>query len=49
VRAFQQALPHTKFLALSADGGRVFGYGGGARRIELADASPQALIEFLRR
>ena len=48
LRVLQQALPNTKFLALSADGRRVFGYGGGVRRLELADASPQALIDFLR-
>ena len=49
VHALYEALPNTKFLALSADGRRVFGYGGAARRVELADASPQVLIDFLRR
>jgi DNA-binding NarL/FixJ family response regulator len=49
VRALREALPNTKFLALSADGRRVFGYSGAARRVELADASPQVLIDFLRR
>ena len=49
VRALHEALPNTKFLALSADGRRVFGYSGPARQVELADASPQVLIDFLRR
>jgi DNA-binding NarL/FixJ family response regulator len=49
VRVLQQALPNTKFLALSADGRRMFGYSGTAHRIELADASPHVLIDFLRR
>jgi DNA-binding NarL/FixJ family response regulator len=49
VRALQQALPNAKFLALSADGRRVFSYSSDPRCIELADASPQALIDFLRR
>jgi DNA-binding NarL/FixJ family response regulator len=49
VRALQEGLPTTKFLALSADGRRVFGYPGAARRVDLADASPQVLIDFLRR
>jgi hypothetical protein len=49
VRALHEALPDTKFLALSADGRRVFGYGGGSHPVELADASPQVLIEFMRR
>jgi DNA-binding NarL/FixJ family response regulator len=47
VRALHEALPNTKFLALSADGRRVFGYGGTAHLVELADASPQDLIDFL--
>jgi DNA-binding NarL/FixJ family response regulator len=49
VHALHEALPNTKFLALSADGRRVFGYSGDARQVELADASPQVLIDFLRR
>jgi DNA-binding NarL/FixJ family response regulator len=49
VRALQEVLPATKFLALSADGRRIFGYSGAARRVDLADASPQVLIDFLRR
>ena len=49
VRALHEALPNTKFLALSADGRRVFGYSGAVRQVELADASPQVLIDFLRR
>jgi hypothetical protein len=49
VRALHEALPNIKLLALSADGRRVFGYGGGSDRVEFADASPQLLIDFLRR
>jgi DNA-binding NarL/FixJ family response regulator len=49
VRALHEALPNTKVLALSVDGRRMFGYSGAARRVELADASPQVLIDFLRR
>jgi DNA-binding NarL/FixJ family response regulator len=48
VRALQEGLPATKFLALSADGRSILGYLSGMRRVELTDAPPQALIDFLR-
>jgi DNA-binding NarL/FixJ family response regulator len=48
VRSLYEGLPATKFVALSADGRGVFGYHGGTQPIDLSDASPQALINFLR-
>jgi hypothetical protein len=48
VRALQQDLPATKFLALSADGRSVVGYPGGNDRIDLSDAWPQAVVDFMR-
>jgi hypothetical protein len=48
VRSLQEHLPATKFIALAADGRSVVGYPGGTDRIDLTDASPQAVVDFLR-
>jgi hypothetical protein len=49
VHSLLERLPATRFVALPADGRSVFGYAFPSHRIALADASPQALIDFVRR
>jgi DNA-binding NarL/FixJ family response regulator len=44
-----ELLPVTKFVALSADGREIVGYQRCFAPTSLGDASPQALIDFLRR